>query len=45
MGFARAAADHMIFLEGGGVVEEGTPEGIFTSPKEERTKHFLSHIL
>jgi polar amino acid transport system ATP-binding protein len=45
MGFARAAADHMIFLEGGGVIEEGTPEGIFTSPKEERTKEFLSHIL
>jgi polar amino acid transport system ATP-binding protein len=45
MGFARAAADHMIFLEGGGVIEEGTPEEIFTSPKEERTKQFLSHIL
>jgi polar amino acid transport system ATP-binding protein len=45
MGFARAAADRMAFLEGGRVVEEGTPEEIFSSPKEERTKEFLSHIL
>jgi ABC-type polar amino acid transport system ATPase subunit len=45
MGFARAAADRMAFLEGGRVVEEGTPDGIFSSPKEERTKEFLSHIL
>ena len=45
MGFARAAADRMAFLEEGRVIEEGTPEGIFFSPKEERTKQFLSHIL
>jgi polar amino acid transport system ATP-binding protein len=45
MGFARAAADRMAFLEEGRVVEEGTPEGIFSSPQEERTKEFLSHIL
>ena len=45
MGFARAAADRMVFLEAGGLVEEGTPEEIFSSPKEERTKEFLSHIL
>ena len=45
MGFARAAADRMAFLEGGRVVETGTPEGLFSSPKEERTKEFLSHIL
>jgi polar amino acid transport system ATP-binding protein len=45
MGFARAAADRMILLEGGRLVEEGTPEQIFSSPKEERTKEFLSHVL
>jgi polar amino acid transport system ATP-binding protein len=45
MGFARAAADRMVFLEGGRVIEVGTPTEIFSSPKEERTKHFLSHIL
>ena len=45
MGFARAAADRMVFLESGQIIEEGPPEEIFTSPKEERTKKFLSHIL
>ncbi len=45
MGFAKAAADRMVFLEGGRVVEEATPEELFSSPKEERTKLFLSQIL
>jgi polar amino acid transport system ATP-binding protein len=45
MGFARAAADRMVLLEGGRVIEDGTPEEIFSSPKEERTKEFLSHVL
>jgi polar amino acid transport system ATP-binding protein len=45
MGFARAAADRMVFLEGGRVIEVGTPTEIFSSPEEERTKQFLSHIL
>ncbi len=45
MGFARAAADRMILLEAGRLIEEGPPEQIFSSPKEERTKKFLSHIL
>ena len=45
MGFAKAAADRMVFLEGGRVVEEGRPEGLFANPKEERTKLFLSQIL
>ena len=45
MGFARAAADRMVFLEGGRVIEVGTPTEVFSSPKEERTKEFLSHIL
>ena len=45
MGFARAAADRMVLLEAGRLIEEGPPEQIFSSPKEERTKRFLSHIL
>ena len=45
MGFARAAADRMVFLEGGRLIEDGTPEEIFSSPREERTKEFLSHVL
>jgi len=45
MGFAKAAADRMVFLEGGSIIEEATPEELFASPKEERTKEFLSQIL
>jgi polar amino acid transport system ATP-binding protein len=45
MGFAKAAADRMVFLEAGRVVEIATPEELFTSPKEERTRRFLSQIL
>jgi len=45
MGFAKAAADNMVFLEGGRVVEEGSPDEIFSNPKEDRTKLFLSQIL
>ena len=45
MGFAKAAADRMIFLDEGAIVEDTTPEGLFTAPKHERTKLFLSKIL
>jgi polar amino acid transport system ATP-binding protein len=45
MGFARAASDRMILLEGGSIVEEGSPEQIFTAPKEARTRDFLGHVL
>jgi len=45
MGFAREVADRVIFMDGGMIVEEGTPEEIFTNPKNERTKAFLSKIL
>ena len=45
MGFAKAAADRMVFLEGGRVVEEATPKELFSNPKEERTKLFLGQIL
>ena len=45
MGFARAVADRLFFFDEGLVVESGTPEEIFNSPKEERTKRFLAQIL
>jgi polar amino acid transport system ATP-binding protein len=45
MGFARAAADRMLFLANGRVVEIATPEELFANPKEERTQRFLSQIL
>ena len=45
MGFARHAADRMVFFDQGTVVEQGTPEHIFESPEHERTKRFLSQIL
>jgi polar amino acid transport system ATP-binding protein len=45
MGFARAAADEIIFMDEGLIVEQTTPEDLFTNPKEERTKLFLSQIL
>ena len=45
MGFARAAADRMIFMDEGRIIEETTPEELFTAPKEERTRLFLSQIL
>lgn len=45
MQFAREVANHVIFMEGGKVIEEGRPEQIFFHPKVERTKTFLSRIL
>jgi general L-amino acid transport system ATP-binding protein len=45
MGFAREVADRVIFMADGEIVEVGPPEEIFDSPKEERTKKFLSQIL
>jgi polar amino acid transport system ATP-binding protein len=45
MGFAKAAADRMVFLDAGRIIEEATPEELFTNPKEERTKQFLSQVL
>ena len=44
MGFAREVADRVIFMEGGVIVEEGTPEEVFDHPKNDRTKDFLGHI-
>jgi general L-amino acid transport system ATP-binding protein len=45
MGFARAVADRMVFIDGGVIVEEGPPSQIFGEPRQERTKRFLSQIL
>jgi polar amino acid transport system ATP-binding protein len=45
MGFARAAADKVIFMDYGLIVEQGSPDQVFNNPKEDRTKLFLSQIL
>ncbi len=45
MGFARAAADRVVFMDQGEIVEEGTPEQLFTAARNERTVKFLGHIL
>ncbi|MEG0070978.1 MAG: amino acid ABC transporter ATP-binding protein [Raoultibacter sp.] len=44
MGFARDVADHVIFMDGGVIVEQGTPEEVFDNPQSERTQDFLGHI-
>ena len=45
MGFARAVADRVIFMDAGQIVEEGTPDAFFGNPRHDRTKLFLSQIL
>ncbi len=45
MSFAEEVADKVVFMDGGYVVEEGSPKEIFVHPKEERTKQFLKRIL
>ena len=45
MSFARDVANHVIFMEGGVIVEEGAPEQIFDHPQNERTRQFLRRIL
>jgi len=45
LSFAREAADHVLFMDGGVVVEEGAPRQIFETPQEERTQRFLKRIL
>lgn len=45
MGFARAAADKVIFMDGGEIIETGSPSQIFDNPQNPRTKTFLEHIL
>ena len=45
MNFAKEVADKIVFMEQGRIMEEGTPEQIFRSPKNDRTRHFLSRYL
>ena len=45
VGFAKAAADRMMFLDDGRIVEEGSPKELFNNPKQVRTKAFLDQIL
>jgi len=45
MGFAKAAADRVIFMDQGEIIEDGTPQELFDNPKNERTAKFLAHIL
>ena len=45
MGFAREVASRVLFLDEGIIAEEGTPDQIFSHPKEERTQSFLSKVL
>lgn len=44
MGFAREVADEVIFMDQGVVVEQGSPEQLFTQPREVRTRQFLQHL-
>jgi len=45
MGFAKVAADRVVMMDDGLIIEEGTPEHFFEAPEQERTKQFLSRIL
>ena len=45
MGFAREAADRVLFMDGGIIAEQGRPEEIFSNPKNPRTREFLSKVL
>ncbi len=45
MGFARAAADRVVFMDEGQIIEHGPPTQVFDTPREERTRKFLKHIL
>ena len=45
MGFAREVADRVIFMDGGYIIEEGTPQEVLLNPKEERTIDFLNKVL
>ena len=43
--FAREAADRVVFMDGGLVIEQGTPEQVIDNPQHERTRAFLSRFL
>ena len=45
MGFAKEVGDRILFMDGGNIVEQGTPEEMFTNAKNSRTIDFLSKVL
>jgi ABC-type polar amino acid transport system ATPase subunit len=45
MGFARDVANHVVFMDGGYIVEEGSPEQVLDAPRHERTKRFLGLVM
>ena len=45
MGFARGVATRVLFMDGGGILEQGTPQELFSNPKNPRTQEFLSKVL
>ncbi|MCT1478164.1 amino acid ABC transporter ATP-binding protein [Microbacterium sp. p3-SID336] len=45
LSFAREAADHVLFLDGGVIVEQGPPSELFSAPRQERTQRFLTRIM
>jgi len=45
MGFAKEVADRVIFVDGGVIVEDGTPEDVFENPKTDRAKDFFAKVL
>jgi len=45
MGFVRKVSDRVLMMDNGVIIEEGTPEGIFSSPRHDRTKRFLGEVL
>jgi polar amino acid transport system ATP-binding protein len=45
MGFAREVGDTLVFMDGGVVVEQGTPRDVIANPQHERTKSFLGKVL
>ena len=45
VGFAREVADHVVFMNRGVIVEEGTPEQVIVSPQKPRTREFFSKVL
>ena len=45
IGFAREVGDRILFIDGGKILEEGTPEEVLNNPKNDRTKDFLSKVL
>jgi polar amino acid transport system ATP-binding protein len=45
MGFAKEVGDRVLFMDGGRIVEQGTPEELFNNPKHPRTQDFLKKVL